>query len=306
MKRLALILLMFAPAAEAAPTLALPPQAARTVEESRTVGSYPLPVGPWTATGIETLMTEGEITQTAWRIPDENVTTMGLLATLRDQLRAEGFEVIFECDTDYCGGFDFRFGTPVLAEPDMHVDLGDFRFLSARRGTGPSPDYVSLLVSRSSSGGFVQMTRVGPALTEPAELVKAAAPAQPEVLRLPGELDGMGRMVLDGLAFPPGTANLAEDRFASIETLAGWLKAHPEARVALLGHTDAVGPLATNVTLSRARAEAVLERLVTAYGVDRAQLSADGLGYLSPRASNDTPEGRAANRRVEAMITSTR
>ncbi|MCU9848573.1 OmpA family protein [Defluviimonas sp. WL0024] len=306
MKRLALTLLLLAPAAQAAPTLALPPQAARTAEEARSVGSYALPVGPWSAGRIETLATEGEVSRTAWRVPDPDLTTMGLLATLRDQLREEGFEVLFECDTDRCGGFDFRFGTPVLAEPEMHVDLGDFRFLSARRGAEPTADYVSLLVSRSTNGGYVQMTRVGPALPKPAELVKAAAPAQPEVVRLPGELDGMGRMVLDGLAFPPGTANLADDRFASIETLAGWLKAHPDTRVALLGHTDAVGPLATNITLSRARAEAVMERLVAVYGVDRAQLSADGLGYLSPRASNLTPEGRAENRRVEAMITSTR
>jgi OOP family OmpA-OmpF porin len=50
----------------------------------------------------------------------------------------------------------------------------------------------------------------------------------------------------------------------------------------------------------------VVDRLVSLHGVNPAQLTADGVGYLSPLASNLTPEGRSQNRRVEAMITSTR
>jgi OOP family OmpA-OmpF porin len=46
--------------------------------------------------------------------------------------------------------------------------------------------------------------------------------------------------------------------------------------------------------------------LVASYNVDRAQLDAQGMGYLAPIAPNLTPEGRTANRRVEAIITTTR
>ena len=53
------------------------------------------------------------------------------------------------------------------------------------------------------------------------------------------------------------------------------------------------------------RAGSVLERLVSAHGVSRRQLDAQGMGYLAPIASNLTPQGREANRRVEVIITST-
>lgn len=308
MKHLAFALLLAAPAAHAAPTLSLPPSAARTVEDKAAMGSYALPIGPWSGGAIETLSTEGEVTQTAWRIRDSDISTMAVLARLRDQLRGEGFEILFECETETCGGFDFRFSTPVLPEPEMHVDLGDFRFLSARRIDGPVPDYVSLLVSRSAENGFVQMTRVGAALVEPAPIAKARFTArenEPGSAAVADELTTAGKVVLDDLDFGSGATKLGDSRFASLAALAEYLKANPDKTIALVGHTDAEGSLAGNVALSRKRAQAVMERLVSVHGVDPAQLSADGVGFLSPVASNLTPEGRTQNRRVEALITST-
>lgn len=309
MKTLALTLLFLAPAAHAAPTLSLPPSAARTAEDTTAMGSYALPVGPWANGRIETVNTEGEVTQTAWRVRDAGVSTMALLAKLRDQLEGEGFDVLFECDTDQCGGFDFRFGTSVLPEPEMHVDLGDFRFLSARRDQGPVPDHVSLLVSRSSDSAFVQMTRVGEALSEPLPIVKArftASQAVPGPGAVGDELITAGKVVLDDLSFASGATVLGDGRFASLAALADFLRANPDKSIALVGHTDAEGQLASNVALSRQRAQSVLDRLVSVHGVDPAQLTADGVGFLSPIASNLTSEGRTKNRRVEALITSTR
>lgn len=309
MRPIALALLLLAPAAEAAPTLSLPPSAERTAGDQSRMGSYPLPVGPWEDGRIETIRTEGEVTQTAWRVRDSALTTMGMLAALREQLRREGFEILFECDTDACGGFDFRFASPGLPEPEMHVDLGDFRFLSARRDTGGVPDYVGLLVSRSSESGYVQMTRVGAALTEPLPIAAARfspREAEPAPGSLADQLIASGKIVLGDLRFESGSADLGGERFPSLAALAEFLRANPDKSVALVGHTDAEGSLAANVAVSRRRAKSVLTRLVTLHGVNPAQLSADGVGYLSPLASNLTPEGRSQNRRVEAMITSTR
>lgn len=308
MTRLALLFLCLASAAQAAPTLSMPPSAARTAEEETQMGSYAVPVGPWANGSIETIAAEGEITQTAWRIRDGDITTMAILARLRDQLQAEGFEVLFECATDACGGFDFRFGTEVLPEPDMHVDLGDFRFLSALREGDAAPDYVSLLVSRSSDSGFVQMTRVGATLPAPLPIAAArftARDAQPSPGSLGDELTTVGKVVLDDLDFATGATELGAGRFASLAALADFLKANPDKSVALVGHTDAEGSLSGNVAVSRKRAQSVLDRLVSVHGVNPAQLSADGVGFLSPLASNLTSEGRTRNRRVEAMITST-
>ncbi|WP_347312360.1 OmpA family protein [Defluviimonas sp. SAOS-178_SWC] len=309
MKRLFLALLLVAPAAHAAPTLSLPPSSARTAEDRSAMGSYALPVGPWVNGRIETVKTEGEVTQTAWRVRDDSVTTMGLLSTLRDQLAREGFDVLFECDTDECGGFDFRFATPCLPEPDMHVDLGDFRFLSAARPNGDAKDYVSLLVSRSADSGYVQMTRVGPALSTALPIAAASfSPREttPTADALGDQLLARGKVVLGDLSFATGATELGDGRFNSLAALADFLRANPDKTIALVGHTDAEGSLSANVALSRQRAKSVLNRLVSVYGIDPAQLSADGIGFLSPLASNLTPEGRTQNRRVEAMITSTR
>lgn len=309
MRGLALLLLLIAPAAGAAPTLSLPPSAERTAGDQSAMGSYAMPVGPWQDGRIATIRTEGEVTQTAWRIRDGSVTTMGLLATLRDQLGREGFEVLFECATDECGGFDFRFSTPILPEPEMHVDLGDFRFLSARRNGAGAPDYVSLLVSRSSDSGYVQMTRVGAALVQPLPIAAAEFSPQetaPSSDSLADQLVASGKVVLGDLRFGSGSAALGEGDFPSLDALADFLNANPGKTIALVGHTDAEGTLEANVAVSRKRAQSVMDRLVASYGVDPAQLSADGVGFLSPLASNLTSEGRTRNRRVEAMITSTR
>lgn len=67
------------------------------------------------------------------------------------------------------------------------------------------------------------------------------------------------------------------------------------------GHTDNVGPLDYNTTLSQARANAVGDALV-ARGVPAARIKTKGMAYLEPIASNDTPEGRALNRRVEIIV----
>ncbi|MES2549874.1 MAG: OmpA family protein, partial [Pseudomonadota bacterium] len=61
-----------------------------------------------------------------------------------------------------------------------------------------------------------------------------------------------------------------------------------------------------NQALSERRAEAVADALIQTYGADPARVSADGVGFLAPRATNPTEEGRQKNRRVEVIVTSTR
>jgi OOP family OmpA-OmpF porin len=87
-------------------------------------------------------------------------------------------------------------------------------------------------------------------------------------------------------------------------TLAAWLAESAERRIVLVGHTDAEGALDSNIELSRARAAAVRNALVTEFGADPARIEAAGVGYLAPRAANSLAEGREANRRVEVVLIS--
>lgn len=89
---------------------------------------------------------------------------------------------------------------------------------------------------------------------------------------------------------------------AQLKEAADFLKSYPESRAAIEGHTDDVGDEAMNLDLSQRRAAAVRQALIDRFAVDGARLSAAGYGETKPLAGNDTPEGRARNRRVVAVF----
>lgn len=307
MRRLALALVLVAGQA-AALELRLPANATLMREVVTEVGHLDLPTGPTVEGWLPSAAHEGQVTEQAWRIEAAQLTTLQILAPLRDQLVAEGWDILFDCATEACGGFDFRRAVAVLPPPEMFVNLSDFRWLSAVK----DDEAVAVMVSRSAAAGFVQVTRVGPR-QEGGTLGAVEEPAlrgvEPVVAPVPGDLgstlETLGRVVLADLAFETGSAQLAPGSYGSLEALAAWLAANPERRVALVGHTDTEGALEANIALSKRRAGSVLERLVADHGVARAQVAAEGMGYLAPIVSNLTPEGRETNRRVEVILLST-
>jgi len=288
--------------------LDFPGAASQSAEEIVGAASYRLPVGPYAESGLETIRAEGAIRKAAWRTATPQLSTLDLLSTLRDQLTDKGYSILFECETEGCGGFDFRFAVDLIPEPEMHVDLGDFRYLAARRVSNGKPDYVGLMVSRSLESGYVQITRIADdqkAAEIVAKSTKSDATRPIEAGSLAAQLADAGVAVLSDLDFGVGSAELAESDYASLDALAQYLEANPGHSIALVGHTDFAGSLDGNVALSRKRAASVLDRLVGRYGIDPARLDAQGVGYLAPVASNETDTGRAKNRRVEVVITST-
>ena len=290
-------------------TLDMPANAQLQAEETLALGSYAIATGAFSADQFPSVLAEGEVLRQAWHYDAPDLSTLQILVPLREQLVADGFSILFECNTDQCGGFDFRFGIDVMDAADMYVDLGDFRYLAARSDRTDGPEYVSLLVSRSSLLGFLQVTRIGAPTEAPAIVTAAQPPVRATGTAPPGdfaaEIEVNGRVILSDLTFETGSAQLGPGPFASLQTLADYLLANPSRRVALVGHTDSQGALDANIALSKRRAGSVLERLVTDYAIPRSQLAAEGMGFLSPLASNLTPEGRDLNRRVEVIITST-
>ena len=303
----ALTLAVLLPAWAGAVTLDLPANATLTTEDTSPVERYEMPVGAWTPEGLPVLSADGAFVQQAWRIEAAGLTTLQLLQPLEDQLSEAGFEVVFTCTDDACGGFDFRFATRVLPAPDMQVNFGDYRYIAARRDADGTSELVSLLASRTSSAGFIQITRLGqgddPIADADAAPLRAAGPVLTGDLAQ--QLETMGRFVLSDLTFQTGSAQLGDATFTSLQNLADYLIANPSRTVALVGHTDSVGSLDGNIALSKRRAGSVLERMVSLYNIPRRQMEAEGMGYLAPIATNLTQDGRTANRRVEVIITST-
>ncbi len=108
-------------------------------------------------------------------------------------------------------------------------------------------------------------------------------------------------LVLTGVNFRSGSAQLTPESEAVLDRVAASLVANPAVRVEVAGHTDASGSRALNTRLSLARAEAVRNYLISK-GVASDRLVARGYGPDRPVAENSTPSGRAMNRRVELHL----
>lgn len=317
MRRSFVLLMALLPGAALGLEVPLPRGAELTAEDRVALAGAVLPEGPWAGSPPPGRDVRGAVTRRAWRVPDAP-TPDALMDGVRAALEAQGLRVVYACADRACGGYDFRFALDLLPAPEMYVDLGDFRYLLAAGEAEADARLAAVVTSRGSGAGYVHVTTVEPAapgtvreLEVPAVPTDAPAgapagdnAADPATDDFARRLVAEGHAVLDGLAFSTGAAALAEDAYPSLRALAAFLRDNPRARVALVGHTDAVGALDANIRLSRARAEAVRDRLVDAHGADRTRIEAQGAGYLAPVATNLTPEGQATNRRVEVVLLS--
>lgn len=288
----------------------LPAGAVLLSERGSALDTYQLPVGVFKDGAVPERLFTGRIMRRTWRVDGSSLTSLQILEPIRSDLEATGYEVVFECEDRSCGGFDFRFEIEVVPAPDMHVDISDYRVLSAVHGDS---DAVSVLISGGRAASFVQVIAVQPTdMPEVApsiavvEAPVAGAPTDalpvPEQQDLAAQLLTDGYVILEDLEFAKGHFELADKPFASLAALAALLASQPDLRIAFVGHTDNTGDLNTNLDLSQQRADAVLFRLVSDYSVDPDRLEALGVGYLAPRFPNISPAGREANRRVEAVI----
>jgi outer membrane protein OmpA-like peptidoglycan-associated protein len=107
---------------------------------------------------------------------------------------------------------------------------------------------------------------------------------------------------LVGLNFPSAAATIEQKSFGLLTKVRDAINAFPGSTVSVLGHTDSYGSDEKNLTLSKERAEAVKEYLLASTTPVTSQIEATGYGESKPIASNETKDGRTANRRVEIII----
>ncbi|MFS1443131.1 MULTISPECIES: OmpA family protein [unclassified Vibrio] len=101
--------------------------------------------------------------------------------------------------------------------------------------------------------------------------------------------------------FATNSTELSTDGKIALQPLVEVLKAHPQSTVVIVGHTDSTGAAEYNMMISKKRAAAVAAH-IEEQGIEAERITATGEGEENPVASNDTAEGRAQNRRVDATI----
>ncbi|NWF39758.1 OmpA family protein [Mariprofundus sp. NF] len=114
-------------------------------------------------------------------------------------------------------------------------------------------------------------------------------------------LDGSLLVRMKGLQFPPGRSKFDTKSHALLGRLKDALETYADRSVRIEGHTDNLGDVKPNQLLSLKRAESVRDFLIAA-GTDGGRLKALGYGEVRPIASNDFPQGRAMNRRIDIVI----
>ena len=111
-------------------------------------------------------------------------------------------------------------------------------------------------------------------------------------------------ILLPNVQFYTNSANLLPYSIQSIQELADYMAAHPNANAIIKGHTDDVGDADANLKLSQSRAETVKQVLVS-FGIAAERIAAKGYGERMPKTQDQTVEARAINRRVEVELTNT-
>ncbi|WP_295674362.1 OmpA family protein [uncultured Mucilaginibacter sp.] len=106
------------------------------------------------------------------------------------------------------------------------------------------------------------------------------------------------KIITHGINFDVDKATIKPESMGTLNMIAGVLRDNPDVKFEIDGHTDNTGTPQHNLTLSKQRADAVMNRLIT-MGVDASRLSSKGFGDSKPIGDNMTIEGKANNRRVE-------
>lgn len=143
----------------------------------------------------------------------------------------------------------------------------------------------------------------GGGVTDAAEIQRGTDPLNPkdDIVKETIVLERGRTVILEGVNFATGSATLTRDSERTLEKAFIALVANPEVRVEIAGYTDNVGSARVNDALSLRRAQAVKSWLARK-GIDARRMTTVGMGMRDPIAPNDTPEGRAQNRRIEFHV----
>jgi hypothetical protein len=240
---------------------------------------------------------EGKVTRIVYVAP-EGRSVLEVFRNYQGALKKAGFETLFNCGPQDCYGSGSS-NARVYGSGDYDDYWGPdhgIHYVSAKLARPEGDVYVSLLVD-DQGGNFRPNVELYVFEMKPmeSELITVNAAS------LANDINRTGHASVYGIYFDTGKADIKPESDATLKEIAKLLQQDAKLKLHVVGHTDNVGTLASNMDLSRRRADAVAKVLTTKYNIAASRLGAQGVGPLSPVASNDTEEGRAKNRRVELV-----
>lgn len=259
---------------------------------------YILPLGTFKEDKLsKSQKLEGKVTQITYSAPEDR-STLEIYRNYELALKKAGFETLFSATSKELGeGWQDAFAAAISrATENLNAYLGgEGRYLSAKL-TRPEGDvYVALYVAL----GWYSHAMVQLDVIEVKPMETGLVTVNAEVLA--EDIARTGHVAIYGIYFDTGKADVKPESEPTLKEIAKLLQQSPKLQLYVVGHTDNVGTLNSNMELSKLRAEAVVKALISRHGIDSKKLHPVGVGPLSPVASNKTEEGRAKNRRVELV-----
>ena len=161
--------------------------------------------------------------------------------------------------------------------------------------TRPLRIYIgTMTITESQLGQSLGVFTAGPNINQPT--IRYKAPVKGDIV--------VPRLIIDtGVLFDTGKADLKAGARGEFDKVATFVQNFSPGRIIVEGHTDADGDDAANQVLSENRANAVKQFLVSTYPfITAAMVESRGYGERQPIASNETPENKALNRRIEVIV----
>jgi outer membrane protein OmpA-like peptidoglycan-associated protein len=269
---------------------------------------------------VETL--SGKVTRTIHLAPRER-SSLEVFVNYKEELTAKGFQPVFECAREACGEsftvlkYDWqRKETQVLGEKyeqTRNLTLGamfnqviDPRYALMKKSAPEGDTWVAVFAAQNAGGTFGSYSdlirnrvAVLTEVVEPRGLERRMETVS--AAEIGNKLASEGRAVFYNILFDFDKADLKPESRPQLQEMAALLRANPNLKVFIIGHTDNKGGLDYNIGLSGRRAAAVAGALTKDFGISAARMTTRGLGPLAPVATNRTEDGQAKNRRVEMV-----
>lgn len=265
---------------------------------------------------------EGALTTSFYRLPGD-VSTLECIRAYQSELAKNGFDVLFEGDsggnaTGESNSLDNGYGRFLAQVYQTEKDFGlqqytlpgcdDFRFTALKKpgGDGAGDVYVTVFCGavtgswKAPEKGIETGTVIArvDVLEEKPRSDRMVLVKAPE---MENQITSTGRVALYGILFDFNKDAVKPESDPTLEQISALLKSEPSLKLLVVGHTDNVGEFEFNRDLSTRRANAIVQALVSRFGVDKSRLFPFGCSFASPAAPNTSEEGRAKNRRVELV-----
>ncbi|MCB1980214.1 MAG: OmpA family protein [Burkholderiaceae bacterium] len=267
----------------------------------------------------QALTLDGRLTRLWYEVPG-TVTSTQIYENQVRALAAQGFKTLYDSAQDSAAAAgkwvnflaSFAPGRrDAIANNRSPLIFSAARPASLRTGTFAQDNTTVRLVAvdwpkadddaKARQGAYLAVDIVQARVLRDAPAGRASEPGTHTDDALARALSATGYVQLSDVHFVSGSAEFEQGARPVLAAVAQYLRAQPDVRLYVVGHTDASGELDGNLELSRQRAQAVVDALVHDFGVAPGRLSAHGLGPLAPRADNQSSAGRARNRRVELV-----